>query len=298
MAPVRTATELPAERSGHAAPPELAERRNLMTAALAAGTWRIDAPHNETRLNGVRVLRFTAPGRSARGVVLHLHGGGFRLGCPEMVGPFAAVLAARCSVDVVCPDYRLAPEHPFPCGLRDAWAVMLALSQTGEGPVILSGDSAGGGLAAALAALSVEQRQKFAGLVLISPWLDLTVTSNSYDDNAAGDPLFSKAEALKAAALYLQGAAAQDPLASPLFGPVKQFPPTLISVGLEEVLLDDARRFHAKLLAGNADARLSAIAGMQHVAVTRNLSLPGAAKTFEAVATFMDGLALPPRACV
>jgi acetyl esterase/lipase len=266
-----------------------------MAAAIAAGNWRTGAPHHEASLGGVRVLRFTPPpGRPARGVVLHLHGGGFRIGCPEMVGPFAAALATRCSVDVVCPDYRLAPEYPFPAGLRDTRAVMLALRGADEGPLILSGDSAGGGLAAGLAALSVEDRHRPAGLVLISPWLDLTVTSNSYTDNATRDPLFSRAEALKAAALYLQGATAQDPLASPLFEPVRKFPPTLISVGLEEVLLDDARQFHAKLLAEGADARLCAIAGMQHVAVTRNLSLPGAAETFEAIAAFLDGL-VPPR---
>jgi acetyl esterase/lipase len=284
------ALQLPAERPGHPAPPEIVERRRIMSAAIAAGTWRINAPQRTANLNGVRVLRVSPPDRAPHGTIVHLHGGGYRIGCPEMVGPFAAALAARCGVDVVSPEYRLAPEHPFPAGLADTYSVMRALQEAGENPLILSGDSAGGGLAAALTAISVAEAKPPTGLVLLSPWLDLTVTNRSYDENAAADPLFSRNEALKAATLYLQGMSPQHPLASPLFGTVKGFPPALISVGLEEVLCGDAHLFHAKLLAAGAAAHLLAISGMQHVAVTRSFSLPGAFETFEAVANFLDGL--------
>jgi len=279
---------LPPERSGKPAPPEIAERRLVMAAAVASGTWRIGAPQQTVILNGVRVLRVSPADRPARGTVLHLHGGGFRIGCAEMSAPFAAALAARCGVEVVCPDYRLAPEHPFPAGLVDAYRAMRALQEEGESPLILSGDSAGGGLAAGLAAICVAEAKPPAALILLSPWLDLTVTSRSYDEHAANDPLFSRAEAAKAAALYLQGTSPQHPLASPQFGAVKGFPPTLIGVGREEVLWGDAQAFHAKLAAAGVDAQLHAVAGMQHVAVTRSFSLPGAAETFEAVAAFVD----------
>lgn len=280
--------QLPAVRPGTPAPPEIVERRRAMEAAIAAGTWLIDAPHQAVDLNGVRVLSVLPRGRHAHGTVVHLHGGGYRIGCPEMVGPYAAALASRCGVEVVCPAYRLAPEHPFPAGLVDACSVLRALRRACEKPVILSGDSAGGGLAAALTAISVSEGNPPEGLVLLSPWLDLTVTNPSYDQCAGSDPLFSRGEAAKAAALYLQGESARHPLASPLFGALKGFPPTLASSGREEVLWGDARAFHAELLAAGTEAQLHGISGMQHVAVTRNLSLPGAAETLDAVADFID----------
>lgn len=278
---------LPQERGGRPAPPEVAARREAMAQALASGAWATAPPPTTEPVAGVRVLRF-APPAAKRGTVLHLHGGGFRLGCPEMVGAFAAALAARCGVEVVCPAYRLAPEHPFPAGLVDALAVYRALVQAGEGPVIVSGDSAGGGLAASLAALSVETPPR--GVVLLSAWLDLTVASPTYRTNATADPLFSYESASLAAELYLQGHAPTDPLASPLFAQLDGYPPTLISVGSGEVLAGDARRFHQALLAAGVAAQLCEIVGMDHVAVTRGLSLPGAAETFEAVAVFVDGL--------
>jgi acetyl esterase/lipase len=280
---------LPPEREGRAAPADVVQRRQAMAGAVAAGTWRTEPPAEVVELGGVRALRFR-PAGAPRGVVLHLHGGGFRLGCPEMTGPFAAALAARCEVEVVCPQYRLAPEHPFPAGLADAQAVLAALQAAGTAPVILSGDSAGGGLAASLAALARSADRPLAGLVLLSAWLDLTVTSPAYEANAATDPLFSRTSAQEAAELYLQGASAQDPLASPLLGSVAGFPPAFVSVGEGEVLVDDARRFHAALLAAGVAASLSAVPGMEHTAVARSMELTGAAETFEALAAFIDAV--------
>ena len=228
----------------------------------------------------MRVLRFDPAGRP-RATVLHFHGGGFRQGRPELSAAFAAALAARCGVRVICPAYRFAPEHPFPAALHDACAVARALDDP-----ILSGDSAGGGIAAALGQLCPEAR----GLVLLSPWLDLTVTSACYADNAATDPLFSQASASEAAAQYLQGVPADAMLASPLFADPRAFPPTFVSAGDGEVLADDARSFHARLVAVGVEAQLLIVPGMEHAAVTRGLSLRGAAETFAAVAGFVDAL--------
>lgn len=280
---------LPEERGGRPAPPEIAARRQGMADALAAGTWALDVPPAVETLGGVRVLRFQAPA-AKRATVLHLHGGGYRIGCPEMIGAFAAALAARCGVEVVCPAYRLAPEAPYPAGLMDVLAVYRALSEADDRPPIVSGDSAGGGLAASLAAFCTAEGAPPPGVVLLSPWLDLTVTSPSYQTNAATDPLFSYESASVAAELYLQGHPPKDPLASPLFAPLVGYPPTLVSVGSGEVLVEDGRRFHQALCAAGVAASLSEIAGMDHVAVTRGLTLPGAAETFEAVADFIDGI--------
>lgn len=286
---------LPDERPGRAAPADLAERRAQMAGAIAAGVFATRSAPREQALGGVRVLRF-APDGAPRGLVLHLHGGGFRQGAPEFAGPFAEALAARCGVEVVLPQYRLAPEHPFPAGLADGLAVLRALAdKAGDVPLVLSGDSAGAGLAASLAVWSAANGgPRVAGLVLLSPWLDLTVSSPCYDANGPSDPLFSRASAEEAAALYLQGADPRHPLASLLFAPLAGLPPTLVSTGAGEVLLDDAERFHAALEAAGVPSRLSVVPGMDHVAVVRGTDLPGAAETFAQVAGFIDEVTLPP----
>jgi monoterpene epsilon-lactone hydrolase len=277
---------LPPERVGHCAPEELLAQRSGIGAAIRSGLWQCDPAPVEHWIAGVRCLDF-APVNTPRATILHLHGGGFRLGCPEQVGPFAAALAARCQVRVVCPAYRLAPEHPFPAALGDGRSVMAQLTLD-SAPLIVSGDSAGGGLAAGLAALTAQAGGQLAGLVLLSPWLDLTVTSPCYAGNAARDPLFSEASARAAAALYLQGAPSDGPLVSPLFGAVSGFPASYIAVGTDEVLLEDARSMADKLDAGGIGFYLQEVEGMEHVAVVRDRSLTGAAETFAGLTAFID----------
>lgn len=263
-----------------------------MAAAVASGIWRTSPDPQILDLKGVRALRFRPPGGS-RGVVLHLHGGGFRLGCPELAAPFAAALAARCGVEVVLPAYRLAPEHPFPAGLVDAERACSALLELGAGPLILSGDSAGGGLAAVLAGLTRGQ-QRVRGLVTLSAWLDLRVTAPSYVANKGVDALFSRAAALDAADLYLQGHPADDPLVSPLLDSLSGYPPTFVSVGAGEVLLDDSLRFHAALEAASVSAALSVVPDMEHTAVVRSLTAVGAAETLDAVSAYLDQILARP----
>lgn len=128
-------------------------------------------------------------------------------------------------------------------------------------------------------------------MVLLSPWLDLTVTAASFRVNAGTDPLFGTESAQAAADLYLQGLDPRHPLASPLFAEVDGFPPCLVSVGTGEVLLDDSRRFARKLERAGCDCRTIEIAGMDHVAVVRGFDLPGAAQTFAAIIGFVDHVA-------
>ena len=284
-----TPTYIPPERIGHAAPADLVARRAGLAAAVTAGYGRTDPPAEEIRIGGVRALRFR-PRRASRGTILHIHGGAFRIGCPETVAVFAAALSERCGVTLICPAYRLAPEHPFPAGIADARGVMTALIEEANAPLILSGDSAGGGIAAALAVLGAADAIPPAGLILLSAWLDLRVASKSYASNAAQDPLFSEMAAREAADLYLQGHSAAHPLASPLTASPADFPPTLINVGAGEVLLDDSVRLDAALRATGVPVQLQIVPGMDHVAVTRDAAAPGAAETFAAVAAFVDGI--------
>jgi len=287
---VSAAVTIPPERAGRAPPADLAERRAQMQAAVDAGVWKTVRPPVETSLAGLRTLRF-APGRAKRGYLLQLHGGGFRIGRPEFESLFAEALADRCGVEVVVPQYRLAPEGPFPAGINDALAALTALrAEIGDAPLIVGGDSAGGGLAAALGVLAGAGEVVIDGLVLLSPWLDLRVSAPAYAANAATDPMFSKESADIAAELYLQGFDPAHPLASPLLAPIAAWPPTLISVGTGEVLADDSLRFHEKLIATGAASTLSVIDGMEHVAVVRGLDLTGSRETFAAVAAFVDGI--------
>ena len=277
--------ELPPLRPGRAPDPDLATRRGQMQAAVDAGAWKTAKPPSETTLAGRRCLRFKPDGLP-KGYVLQLHGGGFRIGRPEFESLFAEALAQRCQVEVVVPQYRLAPEGPFPAGLIDAFEALKALrAEVGDAPLIVGGDSAGGGLAASLGLLAPES---IDGLVLLSPWLDLRVNAKSYVTNAASDPMFSTESASIAAELYLQGFDSTHPLVSPLLAEITTYPPSLISVGTGEVLADDSLLFHAKLKAAGVDSRLSAIDGMEHVAVVRSLEMPGAAETFEEVAEFVE----------
>ncbi len=272
---------LPSERPGRPAPPSLVERRAKMAAALAAGHWRTSAEPVAAWLGGVRCIRFPAP-ENSRGVVIHFHGGGYRQGCPEMTGPFAEALAKRCQVDVICPAYRLAPEHPFPAALHDALAVVRALDAARR-PLILSGDSAGGGIAAALATLVPAD-----GLILLSAWLDLRLTSSAYERNAASDQLVRRDNAEEGAHFYLQGHAPDDPLASPVFADPAHFPRTLLSVGAGELFVDDSVALHTRLQDAGVEASLYVIPGMEHIAVVRGFGKTGAAETFDAVARFVD----------
>ncbi|MEJ6010847.1 alpha/beta hydrolase fold domain-containing protein [Novosphingobium aquae] len=270
---------LPPERTGFPAPAEITALRAGAEAACASGKWATRRPVAVLRLGGCEVLR-VAPLGTVRGRVLHFHGGGYRLGMPEMDCPFGEALADACGVEVLLPRYRLAPEHPFPAGLYDGLAAFDAMPANVAR--LISGASAGGGIAAAIPSL---RSGKSAGLILHSAWLDLSVTALSYDANAECDPLFSRTSAEAAAALYLQGADPAHPLASPLLADPAAFPPTLISVGSGEVLIDDARSMAARL---GGKARLLEVSGMDHVAVTRDAEAPGAVGVFAATCAFIE----------
>lgn len=284
-----SALRIPPEREGYRAPPDLAERREQMGAAIAGGMFATQRPPSEETLAGLRTLRFRPEGE-VRAVMLQLHGGGFRIGRPEFEGPLCEALSARCNLDIAVPQYRLSPEAPFPGGLNDALAALRSLAgQAGGVPLIVGGDSAGAGLAASLGLLSASgEAPPIAALVLLSPWLDLTVSAKSYETNAASDPLFSTESAQAAADLYLQGQAANQPLVSPLFADIAAYPPTFISVGTGEVLRDDAFAFDETLRFAGIESELLAIEGMDHVAVVRDMQATGARDTFEAIASFID----------
>ncbi len=279
--------DLPPLRPGRPAPADLAERRAALRASPVAtsaeGVERLDIDWG-----GVPSLVFEP--ESPRSTVLYLHGGGYRLGHPTMWVSFGSRLALETSARVVVPDYRLAPEYPFPAALHDAAAAYDEAGARGM-PVVVGGDSAGGGLAAALT-LACRRSAKAVprGLVLVSPWVDLTGRATTYHSRRDTDQLFSLDAAGVAADAYLQGAEAEDPLASPLFGDLSGFPPSLVFGGGDEVLLADAVEFTARLVLAGVTVESHFVAGMQHVWVTVESDLPEQGAAFADVVRFVIGL--------
>jgi epsilon-lactone hydrolase len=277
---------LPALHPGHAPSADLVARR----AEAASRPLTDEAPPDisvyPTRMGGVPCV-VCEPQRSGR-TIMYLHGGGYRMGPPRLWLGFAGRLASRSRARVVLVDYRLSPEHPFPAALHDSAQVYEALLREQRAPMVLMGDSAGGGLATALgvAALRAGKRPP-DGIVLMSPWVDLTVRAQTYISRASTDQIFSARSARDAADLYLQGRDAQDPLASPLFASFVGFPRCLLVVGGQEVLLDDALDLAGRLARAGASVEAVVEASMQHVFVTRHSELPESRRAFDTIARFV-----------
>ena len=223
----------------------------------------------ERELGGRPALELDPPGADADGRLLFLHGGGYVVGSPRTHAALAAALARRAGVRAVSPDYRLAPENPFPAAVDDALAAYRELlAEVGSADrIVLAGDSAGGGLALAtvLAARDAELPLP-AAVVLFSPWVDLTVTGATMASREELDPIFVKADIEGYVTQYL--GAGGDPraaLASPLFADLRGLPPLLIHVGGNEVLLDDALRLARRAGQDDVEVTLRVWPGVPHV---------------------------------
>jgi epsilon-lactone hydrolase len=197
---------------------------------------------------------------------LYLHGGGFVAGS-FMTHRAITVAFARRGFEVFVPNYRLAPEHPFPAAVDDALAAYQAILALRPGvPLVIAGDSAGGGLALSLMlSLKAKTLPLPQAAVLFSPWLDLTLSGASLVANAKRCAMFGPEQLHKGVDLYLQGSAADAPLASPLWGDLQGLPPILTFVGSDEVLLDDARRLHERALAAGVAHQLETWPVVPHV---------------------------------
>ncbi|MDH5456278.1 MAG: alpha/beta hydrolase [Gammaproteobacteria bacterium] len=202
-------------------------------------------------------------------VMLYLHGGAYVMGSPRTHRQLASHIARAAGVVAVLPDYRLAPEHPFPAGLDDAVAVCRGLLEAGFKPedIIVAGDSAGGGLSVAtLLALRHAGDPLPAAAVLLSPFLDVTGSGESMTTRADRDPWFDVGDLHVVARYYCPDESDwKNPLVSPVFANVAGLPPMLIQVGDDEILLSDATRLADKLEAEGIDVELEIWPHMWHV---------------------------------
>lgn len=201
-------------------------------------------------------------------IILYCHGGGYSTGSSKYARTITSKLAMSTSMDVLTFDYRLAPENPYPAALEDAmkaWNYLMLLGY-GARDVIIAGDSAGGNLALALVLkLKEEKRLLPRGLVLMSPWTDLTFSGASFQKNAEQDPVLNVEYLEEIRRYYAAGQDFTNPFISPLFGDMEGFPPTYIQVGENEILYSDAVRLRKKLVEANVSAHIDIYEKMWHV---------------------------------
>ena len=230
------------------------------------------------------------------GVILYLHGGGFVCGSLSYARGYASVLAYECGMRVFAVEYSLAPEAPFPAALDDAYTAYRAIVDSGISPdsIVLAGESAGGGLVYSLCLKLRSLGESMpAGIISISPWVDLTLSGESYEHNKEADPSLSKERLEFFANCYLGFLGTdssvspksksikvdaeamlekkREPLVSPLFADLGGMPPSLIVVGEDEILLSDAKGMCEKLTEAGSSARLISREGMWHAYILYNL---------------------------
>lgn len=225
-----------------------------------------------------------APGRA----ILYLHGGGYFCGSPLSYRHLTGWLARQLGCRVLVPDYRLAPEHPFPAAADDALAAWRGLlAEMPDAKIALMGDSAGGALALATMVAARDGGLALpACAVLLSPWADLALTGASYRENRATDVLFRAEEMPHFAALYLGDAAPDDPRASPLYADLSGLPPVLVHVSSSELLRDDGLRVCERLTAAGGSCESRVGDGLPHVWHLLLGLLPEAKRDLGAVAVF------------
>jgi monoterpene epsilon-lactone hydrolase len=231
------------------------------------------------------------PANAAPGaVILYIHGGGFVSCSSKTHRPITAALARKTGMKVFAIDYRLAPEHRYPAALDDVFEGYKRLRELAGGKIALAGDSAGGGLV-----LSLLLRIRESGLwppecaVCFSPWSDLTASGDSAETNKDVDAMFHRENAPDFARAYLGDAPAAEPDASPVFADYHDIPPILFQVGSTEMLLDDSRRIHEKIIAAGGKSELEIFEDVSHCWQMLNWFVPEAGQALDHAAEFIRG---------
>lgn len=265
-------------------------RRNLDT-MMTESALAEDVSVEEVVVGDVAALHVTAgvgTGAGA-GVLVWFHGGGYVMGSPRGYAHAAAALSRALRMPVIVPDYRLAPEHPFPAALDDAAAVVDAVvARYGAENVAVGGDSAGGGLTCAVL---VHARQRGATLpavaVAVSPLADFTASGASIESNRETDPVITARSLRNLAAAYLCDHDRSLPLASPVFADLAGLPPILFLASDSEILLDDAVRLDERVRAGGGISVLSVYPDTCHAWTLFTDFLPAAREGVAEISDFI-----------
>jgi acetyl esterase/lipase len=257
-----------------------------------------DVTYTSETVGGVAGEWVRAPGTPDDApTLLYLHGGGYFACSPRTHRPLTGYFA-KAGFAVFVPDYRLAPEHPFPAALDDAEQVWLALLAGGRSPsrMVVAGDSAGGGLAVALMLRLRDGGNALpAAAALFSPWTDLAGTGASVQENAKKDAMFWAPGILAGASFYVGAADAKNPLISPLYAKLHGLPPMLIHAGAREILRDDSTRLadYARRAGVRVELRIWDV--VPHVWQLANPYVPEAAESLAIAAGFLkDAVGVAP----
>ncbi|AHK16921.1 MULTISPECIES: alpha/beta hydrolase [Thalassolituus] len=223
------------------------------------------------------------------GAILYLHGGAYTIGSPVSHREMVARISRQTEHKGYLIDYRLAPESLFPAAVEDALEAYIALLAEHQNIVVM-GDSAGGGLTLALMqAIRAGEYAEPAALVLLSPWADLTCSGDSIERCAAIDPMLSAEWLNTSAKIYAGEESLSHPQISPLFSDFTDYPRTLIQVGTDEILLDDARRVAYAIKQAGNEVVLQEFADMWHVFQIHGSYMPESRGAIRAIANFLKG---------
>jgi monoterpene epsilon-lactone hydrolase len=224
--------------------------------------------------------------------VLYFHGGAYNLGSPFAYRNFVSHIALISKAAIFIPEYRLAPEHPYPAAVEDGQAVYNGLVKKGYQKISIVGDSAGGGLALAILAITTsyatkENNPKPISAVVMSPWTDLAFESKSLKFNANSDIMLTEAQLKLNANRYLSKNETKDPNVSPLYGNLEGLPPIQVHVGEAEILLDDAVRYACNAYKKGVTIDLHVWEGMPHVFPSNVNVLAAANKAMSEIRDFL-----------
>jgi acetyl esterase/lipase len=224
--------------------------------------------------------------------ILYLHGGGYNSGSPNTHRELAAHISNASGATVLVPDYRLAPEHAFPAALEDAVACYRRLIREGfsNTKIAIAGDSAGGGLTLATCFFLKQNGDPLpSSLACISPWTDLEATGDSIKTLQGIDPMLNLHALRVMASNYISDHDPRLPTISPLYSDFKDFPPTLVQVGSDEILLDDSVRIAEKAREAGVDLTLKVFDDLWHVFHVFYRLMPEAKNAVKALGAFIQG---------
>lgn len=267
------------------------EAREPFDALMESVSPRDDVTFESDTIGGVPGV-WVQPAQCRSGeAILHLHAGWFNFGTAKAFRHLVGHIAARAGARAFIPDYRLAPEHPFPAAVDDMQACYRGLDEQQVRRVAVTGDSAGGNLALVLASRvsgdALPSKAKLMGVAVLSPVTDLTLSSVTYETRADADPYFTRPQIAQLVDSYLGSANPKHPFASPLEARLSGLPPIRVHVGDDEVLLDDSRRYVERAIAAGVDAHLDVWMGMAHGFAGSVGKLQASANALDAIGRFL-----------
>ena len=258
--------------------------RELMTHVTAPGNVR----YAQGTVGGIDGWWCEPASAINNAVILYVHGGWFNLGTAESYCHLVGQIASKAKAKAFIPDYRLAPEHPFPAALDDVTAAYSALSKNGD-QIALAGDSAGGNLSLVVSqtAIKASTEHRIVAVASLSPVTDLAMTGASWETRAKVEPFFVRDQVEELISSYLNGHDPLDPKASPLYGNFDGLPPIQVHVGDNEVLLDDSLRLVDHATKAGVNAKAHVWEGMAHVFQTGIGHLDAAEESLQVIGTFL-----------